>query len=314
MEYRRLGRTGFEVSLLSLGSGGARVLGQALGYSQDQQTALVRRALDLGVNLIDTSSQYGDSEAILGRALEGVPRDSYFLTTKWLSLEDGRLVPDPALLTSGVEESLSRLRTDYVDVMMFHGPMPDEYPDIVSKVYPAMDSLREQGKVRSVGISTRFAMDPAQVTGELALERNPDLFDVVMLKYGILNQHAAARMLPLAIEHDVGVMNMAAIREKLPAPALLEQLIRDWKAAGHVPADALPDEDPLGWLLHGDLDSIVSAGYKFGADHPAIATVITGTASIGHLEANAAALETPRLPTADTKRLKDLFGHIVDYA
>ena len=69
MEYRRLGRTGFEVSLLSLGSGGARVLGQALGYSQDQQTALVRRALDLGVNLIDTSSQYGDSEAILGRAL-----------------------------------------------------------------------------------------------------------------------------------------------------------------------------------------------------------------------------------------------------
>ena len=314
MEYRRLGRTGFEVSLLSLGSGGARVLGQALGYSQDQQTALVRRALDLGVNLIDTSSQYGDSEAILGRALEGVPRDSYFLTTKWLSLEDGKLVPDPALLTSGVEESLSRLRTDYVDVMMFHGPMPDEYPDIVSKVYPAMDSLREQGKVRSVGISTRFAMDPAQVTGELALERNPDLFDVVMLKYGILNQHAAARMLPLAIEHDVGVMNMAAIREKLPAPALLEQLIRDWKAAGHVPADALPDEDPLGWLLHGDLDSIVSAGYKFGADHPAIATVITGTASIGHLETNAAALETPRLPTADTKRLKDLFGHIVDYA
>ena len=314
MEYRRLGRTGFEVSLLSLGSGGARVLGQALGYSQDQQTALVRRALDLGVNLIDTSSQYGDSEAILGRALEGVPRDSYFLTTKWLALEDGKLVPDPALLTSGVEESLSRLRTDYVDVMMFHGPMPDEYPDIVSKVYPAMDSLREQGKVRSVGISTRFAMDPAQVTGELALERNPDLFDVVMLKYGILNQHAAARMLPLAIEHDVGVMNMAAIREKLPDPVLLEQLIRDWKAAGHVPADALPDEDPLGWLLHGDLDSIVSAGYKFGADHPAIATVITGTASIGHLEANAAALETPRLPTADTKRLKDLFGHIVDYA
>ena len=314
MEYRRLGRTGFEVSLLSLGSGGARVLGQALGYSQDQQTALVRRALDLGVNLIDTSSQYGDSEAILGRALAGVPRDSYFLTTKWLVLEDGKLVPDPALLTSGVEESLSRLRTDYVDVMMFHGPMPDEYPDIVGKVYPAMERLREQGKVRAVGISTRYVMDPAQVTGDLALERNPELFDVVMVKYGILNQHAAVRMLPRAIEHDVGVMNMAVIREKLPDPALLEQLIRDWKAAGHVPADALPDEDPLGWLLHGDVDSVVTAGYRFAADHPAIATVITGTASIGHLEANAAALETPRLSCEDTKRLKDLFGHIVDYA
>ena len=314
MEYRTLGRTGFEVSLLSLGSGGARVLGQALGYSQDQQTALVRRALDLGVNLIDTSSQYGDSEAILGRALAGVPRDSYYLTTKWLVLEDGKLVPDPALLTSGVEESLSRLRTDYVDVMMFHGPMPDEYPDIVSKVYPAMERLREQGKVRAVGISTRYVMDAAQVTADLALERNPELFDVVMVKYGILNQHAAVRMLPRAIEHDVGVMNMAVIREKLPDPALLEQLIRDWKAAGHIPAGALPNEDPLGWLLHDDVDSVVTAGYRFAADHPAIATVITGTASISHLEANAAALETPRLSCEETKRLKDLFGHIVDYA
>ena len=314
MEYRRLGRTGFDVSLLSLGSGGARVLGQALGYSQAQQTALVRRALDLGVNLIDTSAQYRDSEAILGRALAGVPRDSYFLATKWLALEDGRLVPDPKLLTAGVEESLSRLRTDYVDVMMFHGPMPDEYPDIVGKVYPAMARLREQGKVRAVGISTRYAMDPAQATGDLALERNPDLFDVIMLKYGILNQHAAARMLPRAIEQGVGVMNMAVIREKLPDPALLEQLIRDWKAAGQVPADALPDEDPLGWLVHGDVDSIVSAGYKFAADHPAIATVVTGTASIRHLEANAAALETPRLPPDDTRRLKALFGHIVEYA
>ena len=313
MEYRTLGRTGFEVSLLSLGSGGARTLGQALGYSQDQQTALVRRALDLGVNLIDTSSQYGDSEAILGRALEGVPRDSYFLTTKWLALEDGKLVPDPALLTSGVEESLSRLRTDHVDIMMFHGPMPDEYPDIVGKVYPAMERLREQGKVRAVGVSTRYVVDPAQVTADLALERDPELFDVVMVKYGILNQHAAVRMLPRAIEHNVGVMNMAAIREKLPDPALLEQLIRDWKAAGHVPADGLPDEDPLGWLIHDDVESIVSAGYKFGADHPAIATVITGTASLRHLEGNAAALETPRLSPEDTRRLKDLFGHIVEY-
>ena len=314
MEYRTLGRTGFEVSLLSLGSGGARVLGQALGYSQEQQTALVRRALDLGVNLIDTSAQYQDSEAILGRALEGVPRDSYFLATKWLALEEGKLVPDPDLLTEGVEESLSRLRTDYVDVMMFHGPMPDEYPDIVDKVYPAMRRLREQGKIRAVGISTRYVMDPAQVTARLALERNPELFDVVMLKYGILNQHAAERMLPLAIEHGVGIMNMAVIREKLPDPALLEQLVRDWKAAGDVADDALPDEDPLGWLVHDDVDSVVTAGYKFAADHPAIATVVTGTASIRHLEANAAALETPRLPPEDTRRLKELFGHIVEYA
>lgn len=314
MEYRILGRTGFEVSLLSLGSGGARALGQSVGMSQGQQTALVRRALDLGINFIDTSAIYGDSELILGRALEGVPRDSYFLTTKWLALKDGKSVPDPALLAEGVNESLKRLRTDYVDVMMFHGPLPDEYPELIERVAPTMVRLREEGKVRAVGISTRYVTDPAQVTGELALMEDPDLFDVVMLKYGMLNQHAADEMFPLAIEHDVGVMNMATIRDKLPDPARLEQLIQEWKNGGKIPADSLPAEDPLGWLVHDDVDSVISAGYKFGADHPAVSTVITGTASIEHLESNVAALETPRLPAEDAQRIKDLFGSIVEYA
>ena len=282
--------------------------------TQDEQTALVRRALDLGINLIDTSSRYRDSELILGRALEGVPRGSYFLTTKWLALEDGKLVPDPDLLVEVVNESLGRLRTDYIDVMMFHGPMPDEYADVIERVYPAMRCLREQGKVRAVGISTRYSADPAQVTGELALKNNPDLFDVVMLKYGILNQHAAQEMFPLAIKHNVGVMNMAAIRDKLPDPALLEQLIREWKDAGHIATGSLPEKDPLGWLVHDNVDSVISAGYKFAADHPAVSTVITGTASIAHLESNVAALETPRLPASDTRRIKELFGHIVEYA
>ncbi len=301
-------------SLLSLGSGGARALGQSVGMSQGQQTALVRRALDLGINFIDTSAIYGDSELILGRALEGVPRDSYFLTTKWLALKDGKSVPDPALLAEGVNESLKRLLTDYVDVMMFHGPLPDEYPELIERVAPTMVRLREEGKVRAVGISTRYATDPAQVTGERALMEDPDLFDVVMLKYGMLNQHAADEMFPLAIEHDVGVMNMATIRDKLPDPARLEQLIQEWKNGGKIAADSLPAEDPLGWLVHDDVDSVISAGYKFGADHPAVSTVITGTASIEHLESNVAALETPRLPAEDAQRIKDLFGSIVEYA
>jgi L-galactose dehydrogenase len=282
--------------------------------SQGQQTALVRRALDLGINFIDTSAIYGDSELILGRALEGVPRDSYFLTTKWLALKDGKSVPDPALLAEGVNESLKRLLTDYVDVMMFHGPLPDEYPELIERVAPTMVRLREEGKVRAVGISTRYATDPAQVTGERALMEDPDLFDVVMLKYGMLNQHAADEMFPLAIEHDVGVMNMATIRDKLPDPARLEQLIQEWKNGGKIAADSLPAEDPLGWLVHDDVDSVISAGYKFGADHPAVSTVITGTASIEHLESNVAALETPRLPAEDAQRIKDLFGSIVEYA
>ena len=314
MEHRALGRTGLNVSLMSLGSGGGSVLGQNAGLSQGEQTALVRRALDLGVNFIDTSPHYMESESILGIALKGVPRDSYYLTTKWLAVEDGKLVPDPQLLVDSMDRSLARLGTDYVDVMFFHGPLAEEYPTVVERLYPTMERLRNEGKLRFIGISTRYAADPSQAGASMALKTYPELWDVVMLKYGILNQHAAKEMLPAAINHGIGVMNMAALRVKLPDSKLLEELVAEWKDTGQVPSDALPSKDPLEWLLHDGVDSVVSAGYKFAADHPAVSTVITGTANIDHLEANAKALEVPRLPAEDTRRLKELFGHIVEYA
>ena len=118
----------------------------------------------------------------------------------------------------------------------------------------------------------------------------------------------------LAREHDVGIMNMAAVRVKLPDPAFLEELIASWKARREIPEDSLPVRNPLGWLVHGDVDSVISAAYKFAADHPAIATVLTGTATIAHLEQNVSALDAPALPEADKDRLINLFGDIVEYA
>jgi len=90
--------------------------------------------------------------------------------------------------------------------------------------------------------------------------------------------------------------------------------ISDWKQKGYLAEDSLPAEDPLGWLVHGDVDSVISAAYKFGAEHPAISTVITGTGSIDHLETNVAALEKPSLPPEDAQRIRDLFGKIGEYA
>ena len=83
MHYRTLGRTGLKVSLLSQGTGGPSQFGQNRGLLQAEQDRLIRRCLDLGINLFDTHESYGDSEAILGRALDGVPRDDYILVTKW---------------------------------------------------------------------------------------------------------------------------------------------------------------------------------------------------------------------------------------
>ena len=314
MEHRILGRTGLRVSLLSLGSGGARQLGQAIGMTQSEQTALVRRALDLGVNFIDTSAGYGDSEAILGRALDGVPRDSYHLCTKWSPWANGVFGEDPQSLVDSVERSFARLRTDHIEVMMFHGPLVADYRAIVDRFYPTMERLREEGKIRYIGLSVQYATDPAQGVVDLAIKSDPDLWDVLMLKYGLLNQSVAKEVFPLAIEHGVGIMNMAAIRVKLPDPDLLQGLMREWSDGGHIGRDELPADNPLGWLVHDDVASVVAAGYKFAADHPAIATVITGTSSVAHLEENAAALERPCLPADDTRRIKELFGDIVEYA
>ena len=314
MQYRTLGRTGLKVSLLSLGTGGPSKLGQETGLEQRDQTALVRRALDLGVNLFDTSVGYGESESILGRAFEDVPRDTYMLATKWrYQPEEGR-VADPAELIASVERSLRRLGTDHIDIMQFHGILVEEYAEVIESLYSAMTQLREDGKIRFMGFSEQFSRDPAHETPVLALNESSGLWDTIMLKYGILNQYADKEVLPMAMEQGIGIINMAAVRVKLPDPDLLVGLIAEWKARGDVPADALPGSDPLGWLLRDGISSVIEAGYKFAADHPAIATVLTGTASIAHLEANAAALDEPRLPEEDNVKLRQLFGHIAEYA
>ena len=314
MIYRRLGRTNLSVSLLSLGTGGARRLGQAMGMTLLDQQRLVHHAMDLGVNLVDTAEQYGESESILGRCLRGIPRNQYFLYTKWAPRMGKEFVPNPVALQASVERSLQRLGTDYIDVMLFHGPRAAEYATLVDQLYPVLNALRNAGKVRYVGLSTPFVHDPAQEVARIALTENPAMWDVVMLKYGILNQHAANEILTLADRYDVGVMNMAAVRVKLPDPGLLEELVRKWKESGLIAWDALPDKNPLDWLIQGDVGSVIEAGYRFAAEPPGIATVLTGTSSIEHLNANARCLETPKLVSAHSSRLKALFGGIVEYA
>ena len=302
MIYRRLGRTNLSVSLLSLGTGGARRLGQAMGMTLLDQQRLVHHAMDLGVNLIDTAEQYGESESILGRCLRGIPRNDYFLSTKWSPRVGKEFVPNPVALQASVERSLQRLGTDYIDVMLFHGPRVAEYDAVVDQLYPVLNALRNAGKVRYVGLSTPFVHDPAQEVARIALTEHPAMWDVVMLKYGILNQYAANEILTLAARHDVGVMNMAAVRVKLPDAMLLEALIKKWKDDKLIARNALPDTDPLGWLIHDDVGSVIEAGYRFAAEPSVIATVLTGTSSIEHLNANARCLETPKLVSAHSSR------------
>ena len=135
-----------------------------------------------------------------------------------------------------------------------------------------------------------------------------------MLKYGILNQSAAAKILPLARNHNIGVINMAAVRVKLPDPILLEQLISKWKSSGLIDYDSLPTNNPLGWLVKDNVKSVIEAGYKFAAEPSSISTVLTGTASVEHLKMNVESMKEPSLIEDHMDRLKATLSHIIEYA
>jgi aryl-alcohol dehydrogenase-like predicted oxidoreductase len=308
--YRTLGRTGLQVSLAGLGTGGPSLLGQDTHGSADESIRVVRRALDLGVNLFDTAAAYGDTETLLGRALRGVPRHKYVLATKvWPEADDGRPV-EPEAVARSCEDSLRRLGVETIDIFQLHGIMPGDYRAVVERYTPVLDRLRQQGKIRFVGITERFFQDPAHAMLALALQ--DDLWDTVMVKHGLLNFSAEQRILPLAQSADIGVLNMASVRVKLTRPDELRALMRDWKARGLIAADAVPDEDPLGFLAGGPAASVVAAGYKFAAAHPAVSSVLIGTGRVEHLEANVAALLGPPLPPAAEARVRELFGGLAE--
>ena len=189
MEYRRLGRTGLDVSILGLGSGGKSRLGQATGVPEADAHKVVDTALANGVNIIDTAAAYGDSELILGRALKKHPRDSYVLCTKANPATRGEgprtyIYRTEQEFIDSFERSLTRLQTDYIDVFQVHGVVAETYPHVRERLVPALRTLQDQGKVRFIGITETFSGDHQRELLKLALADN--LFDTMMLGYNLL--------------------------------------------------------------------------------------------------------------------------------
>ncbi|HEU0167155.1 MAG TPA: aldo/keto reductase [Chloroflexota bacterium] len=302
MQYRTLGRTGLRVSLAGLGSGGASQLGQSYGLSRADSHKIVRRALDLGVNTFDTG-KYSDSESLIGEALDGVPRDSYVINTKFLPRGDDGQPTTVEGMRAQVEESLRRLRTDHVDVLMIHGVSAAVYDAAVERYMPELQKLQREGKMRFIGISEAGDDDHAMAVKAI----DSGLFDAIMVNYNLLAPGAWSNVFPAAKSKNVGIFIMCAIRTVIARPELLEAVIKDWKKAGLLREDAVPDSDPLGWALTPDAPSVTSAAYKFAADSDAVGCVLTGTANLEHLEDNIAAIAGPGLPEATTQRLLDTF-------
>ena len=209
MLYRRLGRTGLKVSVLSLGTGGPNRFGQARYVSRKDIISLARRALDLGINYFDTAGSYEDAESRLGEALRGVPRDQYYLSSKVLPLNGNSMI-SAAETRQLVERTLRRMRVEALDILFLHRLSPQSYDEALVRLAPALQSLRAEGKIRFIGISESTTLD--QRHGVLKRALQDDFFDTIMVAYHMANRSAEEEVLPLAQAKDVGVIGMVAAR------------------------------------------------------------------------------------------------------
>lgn len=199
MEYRNLGRSGLKVSAMSLGT-------NAFGGRADEATsiAVVHKALDSGINLIDTADIYtgGQSETIIGKALQG-RRSEAILATKFF----GRMGPGPndtggsrKRIMDAVDASLKRLQTDYIDLYQMHNPDPNTP---IEETLRALDDLVRAGKVRYIGCSNFAAWQIAKALGvseRLGLAR----FISNQPEYSPINRQIEQEIIPVGISEGVG--------------------------------------------------------------------------------------------------------------
>ena len=195
MNYRKLGSSDLLVSEISLGSW----LTYGLGVGHDRALACVRRALDLGINLIDTANTYGHgaAESFLGEALAGVPRDKYILATKLFSpMSDSDRGLSRAQVFKQLDASLQRLRVDYVDLYQCH-----RY-DIGTPLEETMQALTEvvrQGKVRYLGFSE---WPPHCIANSFEIP-GVDRFVSSQPEYSLLWRRPEKAVIPFCREHGV---------------------------------------------------------------------------------------------------------------
>jgi L-galactose dehydrogenase len=300
-----LGRTGLKVSVMGLGAGGDSRLGLPAG-DEARSVRLVRTALEHGVDFIDTAEAYG-TEEVVGKAIEGVRRDRVVISTKKTTFTLERV--EPADVVRSLEASLRRLGTDYVDIYHLHGVRPDTYVDLRERLLPTLLHLREQGKIRHLGITEAFAADPTHRTLDLALA--DDVFDVVMVGFNVLNQSARETVFPRSIAQRVGTLIMFAVRRALSRPDRLRELLQDLATRGKISRELA--ETGLEFLVGDNVaTSLPDAAYRFCRDEPGAHVVLSGTSDEQHLLENVRALERPALPREIRERVVELFRHVDD--
>jgi len=305
MKKRLLGRTGLEIGELSLGG----LFVASFAAEQAEANAAVKRALELGVNYIDTAPTYGNSEESLGIALEGLDFN-YYIATKL----GGKPVPfnaqDKKALMFSFEESLRLLKKDHVDLLLIHEPdrpgQNDWWSDKDNFYGPVSDllaELKDKGLIKYIGLggTTAYQMPKIMDTG---------VYDVVLtaFQYSLLWREAAIEVLPTAKKHNMGII--------IGSPLQQGALAKKW-----------PEVETGAWWLSSVRQKQFKALYSLADDlamelpelalrfvlsNPDVSTVLMGPRSVTEVEKNVAAAERGPLPADVLKRL-DAIAEMVPF-
>lgn len=307
MDTVTLGRTNLKATVMGMGGGGPSRLGSRDdGIPEAESIDIVRRALDAGVNFIDTAEAYG-TEGIIGKAIAGRPRDDIIISTKKTTWDGQPLTRENVI--ASLEDSLRRLQTDYVDIYHLHGVKLADYETYVQDIVPVMQDLRQQGKIRFLGITEAWNGDVEHTMLQRALK--DDIWDVMMVGFNLLNQSARETVLQPCIEKNIGTLIMFAVRRALSLPGHLQETLQHLIETGELSPDDIDLTRPLGFLTaDGISESIPDAAYRFCRYEPGAHVILSGTGNPAHLQENIASLQRPPLPAPIVERLKHIFRNV----
>ncbi|TMC40575.1 MAG: aldo/keto reductase [Chloroflexi bacterium] len=296
-----LGKTSLRVTRLGLGT--APLGGLFKAVADDEAQRVVEAAWQAGIRFFDTAPLYGHglAERRLGEVLRTKPRNEFVLATKVGRLLREDAPPDPSQSYKGVpavnpvfdfsydgvmrsvEESLTRLGLDRVDVLHIHDP-DDHFDEALTGAYRALDRLRKEGSIKAVGAG----MNQAEMPARFAREADFDCF-LLAGRYTLLDRTGALELLPLCEERGIaiiagGVFNSGILANPGPGATF------DYRAA---PADLVRQAERLHATCERHGVELKAAAIQFPLRHPAVASVLTGCRSVAEVEENVRMFQVP---------------------
>jgi aryl-alcohol dehydrogenase-like predicted oxidoreductase len=298
MELRPLGRTGVHVSPLCLG---AMMFGAWGNTDHDESVRIIHRALDAGINFVDTADVYsaGESEEIVGKALEG-RRDDVILATKFWGPMGGdanRRGVSRRWIVTAVEDSLRRLGTDWIDLYQMHRPDPDTDID---ETLGALTDLVQQGKVRYIGSSSFSGAEIVEAQW-VARDRRLERFRTEQPPYSLLTRSIELDVLPTAQRYGMGTLTYSPLgggwlsgswtAESAPTSPARQRLVARFDMSLPENQRKLEAVQQLAQVAEDAGLSMIELAIAFVVDHPGVTSAIIGPRTMEQLES--------QLPAAD---------------